>query len=250
MWKYLHLIYHKILAILHLSPFSLAGKCRVAFGAAVVLVLILALLLPYVWMGQLTKKAALDAGRAKSEILLARHFQEKQTLQSTLPVLDNRGAVLDVNNSDMRWIRFTKESENQPAAKSQVTLSEQQREMIESLKTDDERNDNILLAKQNGTLYGNYIKVFRATENCIGCHNAQGSARPFSQNELVGAVIIQRPAAEISRIVLLNRVWILIAGLIAGTGAIVTFYIITQRVILRPIRQLRAIANNVSEGNL
>ncbi|HEW78846.1 MAG TPA: HAMP domain-containing protein, partial [Phycisphaerales bacterium] len=36
----------------------------------------------------------------------------------------------------------------------------------------------------------------------------------------------------------------------AGTGAIIAFYIITQRVILRPIRQLRAIANNVAEGNL
>ena len=30
----------------------------------------------------------------------------------------------------------------------------------------------------------------------------------------------------------------------------VAFYWITQRVILRPIRQLRAIANNVAEGNL
>jgi len=250
MWEYLRQIYHKILTILHLSPFSLAGKCRAAFGAAVVLVLILALLPPYIWMGQLTKKAALDAGRAKSEILLARHFQEKPTSPTTLPALDKRGAVLDVNNPDMRWIRFTKENENQPAARSPVTLSDQQKQMIESLKTDEERNDNILLAKQNGALYGNYIKVFRATENCIGCHNAQGSARPFGQNELIGAVIIQRPATEISRMVLLNRVWIIIAGLIAGTGAIVTFYIITQRVILRPIRQLRAIANNVSEGNL
>jgi signal transduction histidine kinase len=63
-------------------------------------------------------------------------------------------------------------------------------------------------------------------------------------------VVIQRPATEISRTVLLNRVWIIVAGLIAGAGAIITFYIITQRVILRPIRQLRAIANNVAEGNL
>jgi signal transduction histidine kinase len=48
----------------------------------------------------------------------------------------------------------------------------------------------------------------------------------------------------------MNRVWIIAAGLIAGAGAIVAFYIITQRVILRPIRQLRGLANNVSEGNL
>jgi signal transduction histidine kinase len=40
------------------------------------------------------------------------------------------------------------------------------------------------------------------------------------------------------------------AGLIAGTGAIIAFYWITQRVILRPVRQLRAITNNVAEGNL
>jgi two-component system sensor histidine kinase BarA len=245
MWKYIRQIYHKILAIFHLSPFSLAEKCRVAFGAAVALVLILALLLPYIWMGQLTKNAALDAGRAKTEMLLARHFQEKQTGGTALPALDGRGAVLDVNNPDMRWIRFTKEGESQLE-----TLTDEQKEMIKSLKAEGERSDNILLAKDNGVLHSSYIKIFRATESCISCHNPQGSAKPFGQNELIGAVIIQRPAAEISRTVLLNRVWIIIAGLIAGTGAIVAFYIITQRVILRPIRQLRAIANNVAEGNL
>jgi signal transduction histidine kinase len=245
MWEFIHRIYHKILTILHLSPFSLAEKCRVAFGAAVVLVLILALLLPYIWMGQLTKKAALDAGRAKTEMLLARHFQGKQAGETALPVLDSRGAVLDVNNPEMRWIRFTKENGKQP-----TTLTDEQKEMIESLKAEEERSDNILLTKYDGILHSNYIKLFRATESCISCHNPQGSARPFSQNELIGAVVIQRPAAEISRTVLLNRVWIIIAGLIAGTGAIVAFYMITQRVILRPIRQLRAIANNVAEGNL
>lgn len=245
MWKLIHRIYHKILTVLHLSPLSLAEKCRVAFGAAVILVLILALLLPYIWMGQLTKNAALDTGRAKTEMLLARHFQEKHAGETTLPTLDSRGTVLDVNNPEIRWIRFAKEGENQL-----TTLTDEQKEMIKSLKADKERNDNILLAKYDGILHSNYIKVFRATESCISCHNPQGSARPFSQNELIGAVVIQRPAAEITRTVWLNRVWIFIAWLISGTGAIIAFYMITQRVILRPIRQLRAIANNVAEGNL
>ena len=245
MRKYIRPIYHAILTIFHLSPLSLAEKCRVTFGAAVVLVLMLALLLPYIWMGQLTKKAALDAGRASSQILLRRHFQTKQVGETTLPALDNIGAVLDVNDSEMRWIRFAKENGKQLPA-----LTDEQKEMIESLKAGEERDDNILLAKYDGILHSNYIRVFRATESCISCHNPQGSAGPFSQNELIGAVVIQRPAAEISRMVLLNRVWIIVAGLIAGTGAIVAFYMITQRVILRPIRQLRAIANNVAEGNL
>ncbi|MDD5063628.1 MAG: ATP-binding protein [Phycisphaerae bacterium] len=246
MWEYIHKIYHKILKILHLSPFSLAEKCRVAFGAAVVLVLILALLLPYIWMGQLTKNAALDVGRAKTEMLLSRHFQRKQAGGETaLPALDGRGTVMDANNPDMQWIQFAKEGESQLA-----TLTDEQKEMIKSLKADAGRSDNILLTKDNGVLHSNYIKIFRATESCINCHNPQGPAKPFSQNELIGAVVIQRPADEINRTVLLNRVWIIIAGLIAGTGAIVAFYVISQRVILRPIRQLRAIANNVAEGNL
>jgi two-component system sensor histidine kinase BarA len=245
MWEYIRRIYHKILEIFHLSPLSLAAKCGAAFVAAVMLVLILALLLPYVWMGQLTKNAALDAGRAKTEMLLARHFREGRTQETAPPQLDSRGLAADVNNPDMRWIRFTKEGEGQLS-----TLTDEQRGMIKSLKVNDERSDNIVLSKKDGVLYSNYVKVFRATENCISCHNPQGPSKPFSRNELIGAAVIQRPAAEISKTILLNRVWVIVAGLIAGTGAIVAFYIITQRVILSPIRQLRAIANNVSEGNL
>jgi len=245
MRKYIHQIYHNILVFLHLSPLSLAKKCRLAFGAAVVFILALALLLPYIWMGQLTKKASLDAGRAKAETLLNRHFQLKETSGTALAALDNTGAVLDPNDPEIRWIRFTTDSE-----KKLQQLTKEQKEMVESLRGQEDRDDNILFAKKEGILQSNYVRIFRATDSCISCHNPQGSASAFRRNEPIGAVVIQRPAGEISRTAFLNRVWIIAAGLIAGTGAIVAFYIITQRVILRPIRQLRALANNVAEGNL
>jgi signal transduction histidine kinase len=218
----------KSLELLRLRPLSLAEKCRVTFGAAVLFILALALLLPYIWMGQLTKKASLDAGRAKAETLLRRHFQLKQTGETALATLDNTGAVMDANAQEIRWIRFAKEE------KPLEQLTGKQKEMIESLKADGTRDDVIQLAKKGGILHSSYVRIFRATDSCISCHNPQGSAGPFSQN----------------RTVILNRVWIIVAGLIAGAGAIVAFYMITQRVILRPIRQLRAIANNVAEGNL
>ncbi|MGD0078842.1 MAG: HAMP domain-containing sensor histidine kinase, partial [Sedimentisphaerales bacterium] len=87
-------------------------------------------------------------------------------------------------------------------------------------------------------------------ESCVGCHNSQGSAQAFGRNEPIGALIIEKPAEEIKRADLLNGVWIVFAMLIGVTGAFVAFYIITQRVILSPVRQLRALANNVAEGNL
>jgi len=234
MRRYIHNIYHRILKLLHLSPLSLAKKCRLTFGAAVVLVLALALSIPYIWMGKLTTKASLDAGRAKAETLLRRHFQVKET--GALDALDNTGAVLDVNDREIHWIRFTKEN-----GKQLVQLTEEQKEMIELLRAEE---------REDGILGSTYVRIFKATDSCISCHNPQGSASAFSLNEQIGAAVIQRPAGEISNTVLMNRVWIIVAGLIAGAGAVVAFYMITQRVILRPIRQLRALANNVAEGNL
>lgn len=246
MRKKIHIIYHRILVYLHLSPLSLAEKCRLSFAAAVVLILVLALSIPYLWMGQLTKQAALDAGRAKSETLFDQHFQLNSPGKGALAPLDSTGAVIDANDSAIQWIRFTKEDEKRQPAR----LTNKQKEMIASLKDDKAIYDNVFWDTKAGMLYSNYVRVFRATESCISCHNPQGSAGAFSGNEPVGAVVIRRQAGEISKTILLNRVWIIVAGLISSTGAVVAFYTITQRVILRPIRQLRALANNVAEGNL
>ncbi|GAF89804.1 unnamed protein product, partial [marine sediment metagenome] len=243
--RQIHNIYHKVLVFLHLSPLSLAAKCRITFGGAVVLVLALALAIPYIWMGQLTTMGFLDAERRKSEMLLSRHFQTKEPSEAAPPALDNTGAMLDANDAQIRWIRFTKDEQN----KMQL-LTDEQIEMIKLLKADEDRDDRIRFAKKDGILQSNYVRIFRATDKCISCHNPQGSASAFSRNEPIGAVIIQRPARSIRKTGTMNQVCVIIAGLIAGIGAIVAFYMITQRVILRPIRQLRAIANNVAEGNL
>ena len=238
-------IWQRFQELVRLRPLSLAEKCLFAFGGAVIFILVLALLLPYIWMNQLTKKASLDAGHAKAETLMHSHFQLKNPSEAALPALDNTGSVMGPDDPYIQWIRFTKENEKQIA-----NLAKQQQQMIESLKSEEDRDDNILLFKDHGILNSNYIRIFRASDNCISCHNPQGSAGAFSRNEPVGALIIRRPAGNISNTVLMNRVWITVAGVIALAGAIVAFYVITQRVILRPIRQLRAIANNVAEGNL
>jgi len=247
-------IWQKLLTLLRLSPLSLAKKCRITFGAAVVFVLTIALLLPYIWMGQLIKKNLLDTGRARSQALLDRHFQLTDPGQTALKALDNTGQVIDVNNPDMRWIRFAKSDEKQlqrlADEQSEGLLSEKQ--MIESLKAEETTDENIALTKYNGAIQSTYVRIFRATDNCIKCHDEQGSAGEFSPNELIGAVVIQSGdlVGEIKDTKFMNLLFIFVAGLIGGTGAIIAFYWITQSVILRPIRQLRAMANNVAEGNL
>jgi len=229
---------------LRLWPLSLAEKCRLAFGIAVVFTLIIALLLPYIWMGQLVQKSLLDSNKAKALAVLSRlHFQLKDSGESALPALNAAGTVMDVNNPELRWIRFAKNGQEKL-----THLTEEQKETIETLKKEQD-GDDIILTKEDETLQSTYIKIFRATDICVSCHNPQGSAGAFTLNEPIGAVLIQ--SQDIGReTIFLNLLSVIVAGLVGGTGAIVAFYIITQRVILRPIRQLRGLATNVAEGNL
>ncbi|MHC4076462.1 MAG: sensor histidine kinase, partial [Planctomycetota bacterium] len=245
MRKYIHNLYHRFLVFSHLSPLSLAEKCRLQFGAAVVFSIAIALILPYVWMGQLTKKAVLDSSRTMAETLFERHFRNIEPGETSLAQLGSTGSVSDVNNFELQWVFFKKETDI-----GRLKLTEEEAEVLESLKGENERDDHISLSKKSGNYRSTYIRVFRANDNCISCHNPQGSAAAFNRNEPIGAAIVQKSVGEMSKIVLLNRVLIAVAVLIAGAGAIVTFYMITQRVILRPIRQLRGLVNNVAEGNL
>ncbi|MGD9109895.1 MAG: ATP-binding protein [Phycisphaerales bacterium] len=245
MRKQLNKIWHRILVFLHLSPLSLAGKCRIAFGAAVALILVLALLIPYVWMSQLTRKSYLDAGRARSDALLANHFQSIKSDQSTLPVLAPTGEPIEPNDADIVWIRFDKEYDSAIAK-----LTPQQRDLVESLRSQQGLDETLTFTEQDDAIYSDYVRLFRARDSCMRCHNPQGLSAPFSKNQLIGAAVVRQPANQMGKTIFLNRIWIFFAGLIAAAGAIIAFYWITQRVILRPIRQLRALANNVSEGNL
>jgi len=232
--------------LLKFWPLSLARKVQVTFGAAVVLVLMLALSILYIWMGQLTKKDMFDTGRARSKVLLDRHFQLKSATQTLRP-LDSTGQVRDANDSEISWFRFTEEGQA-----DLLLLSEELQEIIETLRNDPDRDESILMAKRQGQRESYYVRIFKAMDRCLSCHNAQGTPSAFVLNEPIGVAVIQSRelADEIRKTVFMNRIWIVVAGLIGGTGAIVSFYMITQRLILRPIRQLRALANNVAEGNL
>ncbi|MGD0078178.1 MAG: hypothetical protein ABSB91_06090, partial [Sedimentisphaerales bacterium] len=147
MLKEIGKIYHRILIFVHLSPLSLAEKCRLAFGAAVVVTLAIALLIPYMWMRQLTRQILLEAGRARAETLVRRHFQMRPAGETTLAPLDDRGNIIDPNKTDMRWVRFTKDE------KPIRGISSQQRQTMEELRKDEDSLDQIRFEYRNKKLY-------------------------------------------------------------------------------------------------
>ena len=234
----------KVLRWLHLKPLSLAEKCRMQFGGAVLLILSLALLIPYFWMGKLTDKISLEAGRAVADAVGENHFQTNSSIESKLPPLDAEGAVSKAEYRSVKWIRLDdpkyKETINDP-----LLLHE-----IESLSAEEDKSEAAWISKDAGPKGNTYVRIVRAREQCTTCHREQGPAAVFSQNQPVGAVVVSTPSGELANTKLINLIWTIIAGLLAATGAMVAFYTIAQRIILRPIRQLRGLVNNVAEGNL
>jgi len=241
-------IIQRVLRFLHLTPLSLAEKCRIMFGAAVLFSLTIALLIPYIWMRQLTGKVLLDTNKARAGVVLRSHFQSGPSGGTKLPELNDRGAAKDPNERGILWVRFRKE----PQKNELSGLSNVQLKLLDSIRSGRGRDEALELNKVNGAQQSDYVRLFRATEGCVSCHNSQGAAGAFSLNEAVGAVFVQSRSVggELSKMKFMNRIWTVMAGVIGLTGAVVAFYWITQRVILRPIRQLRALANNVAEGTL
>ncbi len=245
MFKRMSRYLDKLLHMLRLKPLSLAEKCRLQFGAAVLFSLTVALLIPYFWMSKLTEKIALDAGRAVSDTAFEKHFRIQTDSDKGLARHDESGRERKPENRASQWIRL-----DGNAKKATAGLSEKQQEVLARLIMDDHRDDFAWIDRLQSFATNNYISIVRATDSCISCHKSQGAASPFNKGAPVGALIVQTPARQLEKTILMNRLWISSAGLLAAIGAMVAFYIIAQRVILRPIRQLRALVGNISEGNL
>jgi len=237
---------NKLLELCRLKPLTLGEKCRLQFGAAILVVLTIALLIPYFWINKLTEKISLDAGRAVGNTVYERHFQIELPPEKELPALLESGDKRTTENRAVKWIRM--DIENKPVDKK---LSAYQKEIIKQLVDSDENIDFAWLERNKGPAINNYIQLVRAKESCMACHHPEGSTnKAFNKNQPVGAIVVRTPAREIGKTLFINRTMVIIAYILAATGAIIAFYAIAQRIILSPIRQLRALVSNVAEGNL
>jgi len=112
---------------------------------------------------------------------------------------------------------------------------------------------------------GRYLRAVRAEKGCLaaGCHLGSGAggeaagtggeaaragAPAFTEGQLAGVISVTLPGGQTSTTLLFNRVFIVTAGVLASIIAVVTFYLITARLILQPVRALRAAADKVMVG--
>ena len=239
---------------------SLAAKCQLLFGGAVVLIISAALAVPWHRFEELTEQ--LNGGPA--EILarnaIAEHIASEQARRtSTQPSTDvevrhrqpaTQPATLaedDPARIDLpRLIRL-----DTPTDRSDLTNFQRQA-IAHFLNQPDSPPFTKDYRRANGSWGYRYARaVFLRHESCLSCHQTNQQAgitgpdfKPF------GIVAVDIPSRIDSNQLLRNRLFILVAGFLAGTLAIVVFYLITTRLILQPVRVLQETAEKVSEGDL
>ena len=135
------------------------------------------------------------------------------------------------------------------------------------------------------SLYYRYFAAVRTEASCIKCHAdyadlvktpiaiagndltatslttlpstapAATTAPATTQADLatwpvIGVIRVDVPYQTDENQLLLNRIVIVVAGMVGGTLAIVVFYLITSRLILQPVRVLKNTAEKVAAGDL
>ena len=236
-----------------LVKISLATKLRLLFGLTVLGIIASALAVPWYFMELLAEQGVQRPGSELTRLRLNEWLGEhpkdpnaaddKSSRIVSLYMSGERAAarsgpsvaVLVEGRKSARPL----DSSARQAVKAFTRNPEQELAIIEG---DDDHDQKV-------------FRVFRAVrveQSCMTCHGttARGELR-YQPGQFVGMVQVTLPGETASTpLVWWTRGAFAVGALLAGTLALVLFALITHRIILRPIRSLRNLADKVAEGNL
>ncbi|HWE95256.1 MAG TPA: ATP-binding protein [Tepidisphaeraceae bacterium] len=219
-------------------------------------------------MEQLTEELNERAAGALADNALAEHMRNQRAgvardLTTEPPPASEDPAIPrddDRKPASPRIISLNREEE--------TSLNRFEKRALTHLKRnpDDPPKPAYYTRKDNSEGY-RFAQPIYLTRDCAACHGApsdattapaltEAAAAPIyplameRPSKLVGMVSIDITSRIQQNQLLLNRAFILFAGLLAGFLAIVTFYFITTRLILQPVRVLQETAEKVSQGDL
>lgn len=211
---------------------SLAAKCQLLFGAAVLLIILAALTIAWIRMDQLVRGQALAQFRGAAEAVMTGEIavnEYRNTPPTTVPDQSLIYSLLDRES----WSIYAEQDGFVAEAVSRFNAESQDNEMFRIAYT------------KTGDRYYRYARRIQPNE-----YLAMTRTRLFTSEPTAAILIIQLHSPAIERQLIVNRIYLITAGLIGGLLAIAVFWFITTRIILSPVRVLRDTAEKISEGNL
>ncbi len=199
---------------------SLANKCLLLFGSAVVAVVLVALLLPWFRMAALVDAGQLEVSRA----MVSSWEAEERTLPQAEQSLTGQPKSL----AGVYAARLS--------AEQVEVLAQRDPFLAAALRT--LREEPTLADVQSSSWFGTQREYRYA------------KAHRDDRDVLVGLVLLDRRSVEAATLLLVNSGYLLSAGMFVMAIAIFLFYFITHKLVLSPVRVLRETAERVREGDL
>ena len=234
--------------------FTLAAKCRVLFGAAVILIIGAALAVPWMYMRAMLDEAPARAGAEITRMYLAEWAEQHVGVAASQPSAPPAARIPrlftanDPTGQRTGPVFLALKGDGTLAGPSSPADARAAKAFLRSAES---RDSQIVEQDDRGrSLYRDYHAV-RAEAACLACHKENADPHlQFKPNALVGLIRADLPAGESAGSLTVSRLVIIGAGVLAFLLASLTFYFITQRLILSPVRQLRRVADKVAEGDL
>ena len=218
---------------------SLAHKCQILFGAAVLIIITAALSITWMRMNQLVQSSLVGNARQLAEAVVSGQLDIGRLGESEPGAVPQRDEMIPRLLSPGEWRDYAEHDPFLAEAVDQFQRFGDRREMFREAHHEDVR-------------YYRYARAIRRSEaGMLGERRlAAGIETPGLADPLQYVLVIQLRADAAERELLINRIYIVAAGLLAGLLAIGTFWFITTRLILSPVRLLRDTAEKVSQGDL
>ena len=229
---------------------SLANKCQLLFGFAIVLILTCALAVPWVRTHSLVRESQVEVARQLSEAWLSDRIQ--------LGALEQPGAVphkLDdflAHPESAPPLRMTllkvaeiEDDPQQPFAAAALRYFRDKPDRTEYMST----------FSAGGRQFYRYARPIRQSQiqaiqdrSIISFKGAP--SEPGLSDPLEAILVIDRTSQFAEGQLLTSRVFIIAAGIVASLTAGLVFYLILTKLILSPVRRLRETTEKVQSGDL
>jgi len=230
---------------------SLAAKYRILFGLAVLLIIGAALYVPWHRMEQLALAQPYREARRLADTYFRMVLPADGT--ATGSVHGQEFTLLPRENAahEARFVRLDRLPETPESLAQAVSNDPLLVKALRAFIKDPQAQSMYVPDQKIGDRrWFCYAQPVRVTSRCLQCHDEGKTARPYRENQLAGIITVRLPGESDAQALLVNRVVIIAAGMLAGILAILVFYIITHKFILSPINELRTVAIRVGEGDL
>ena len=229
---------------------SLANKCQLLFGAAVILILSAALTVGWLRMKTLVQEGQEQTARKLANAWLTGKIELGSPL-ATAPetLLETEPQKVP---SDLSLILIEKEdfqlwSTKDPFFEQALSLFQLHPHQQERFKQITDSRGNPAFRFARAIRKSDRLKLTNTYNKQVFTPDIDTSQ---TANPLEMILLLQYRSELASQQLMLNRLYIVAAGLLAGLLAIGVFWFITTRIILSPVRLLRTYAAKVSEGDL